>query len=237
MWSGPRNLSTAMMRSWENRPDTEVMDEPLYAHYLAATGLEHPMAAEIIAAGPSDPDRAIAHCLAAPVDQPISYQKHMAHHLLDGMDRSWLDEFTHILLIRHPGRVMASYQRKRDTVELADLGVAQQVELLERFGSDLFIVDADDFLASPAHFLEGMCRVADVAYDDALGRRMTRWPPGPRSTDGVWAPHWYDAVVESTGFGPVPGRVPDPPSERSQRRVYDAALECYDTLFSRRTPP
>lgn len=195
MWSGPRNLSTAMMRSWENRLDTEVLDEPLYAAYLHATGLDHPGRDEIIAAGPVDPADAIAACLAAPVERRISYQKHMAHHLFPGFDRTWIGEFRNCLLLRDPRRVLASYTRIRDTVTLDDLGIPQQLELLDRCE---IVVDAADFLVDPRAYQREICRRLSVDFDEA----MLTWPAGPRPTDGVWARYWYASVESSTGFGP-----------------------------------
>ena len=157
VWSGPRNLSTALMRSFENRCDTEVLDEPLYAHYLSATGLDHPMRDEIVAAGPAREADAIARCLAAPLASAFSYQKHMAHHLLPGMDRTWLSEFRHVLLLRHPARVLVSYTQKREKVTVADIGLPQQTELAARFGRQTLVVDSDDFLGDPRRYLTAIC--------------------------------------------------------------------------------
>ncbi|MEM8925642.1 MAG: HAD family hydrolase [Actinomycetota bacterium] len=207
MWSGPRNLSTALMRSWENRYDTDVLDEPLYAHYLATTGLDHPMAAEIVAAGPAEIDAAVDRCVRPPGVLPVSYQKHMSHHLLDDMDRSWLDELRNFLLIRDPVEVLASYTRIRDDVTLADIGLPQQMELAER--AEL-IIDAADFLRTPERYLRAMCSVLGIAFSD----RMLSWPAGRRDSDGIWAPAWYDAVEASTGFQP-------PRSEAERRAVVE----------------
>ena len=230
VWSGPRNLSTALMRSFENRPDTRVLDEPLYAHYLAATGLDHPMRDEIVAAGPTDEREAIAACLA-PLDVAVSYQKHMAHHLLPTMDRTWLDGIDHhVLLLRHPARVLASYSRKRDgDVTVADLGLPQQVELLERFDRPL-VIDSDDFLIHPEAYLRAVCDRAGVTFDP----RMLRWPAGSRDTDGVWASHWYDAVWASTGFIPEVEPRPLPDVEPRARTVFDEAMSYYKVLAAAR---
>ena len=222
MWSGPRNLSTAMLRSWEHRADTEVLDEPLYAAYLASTGLEHPGRDEIIAAGPADFDTAIARCLDAPIERPVSYQKHMAHHLLADVDRSWLDGMRHALLLRDPRRVLASYTRVRGDVTLDDLGIPQQVELAERCE---VIIDADDFLTDPTAYQREICRRLDVDFDPA----MMRWPAGTRDSDGVWAPHWYAAVEESTGFGPAPTASPPAVDDRLAP-IAEEALELYREL-------
>lgn len=226
MWSGPRNLSTAMMRSWENRADTSVIDEPLYAWYLDHTGLDHPGADEIIAAGPADLSEAIAACVD-PVDQPaISYQKHMAQHLLPDVDRGWLDELTNALLLRDPRRVLASYTRVREHVTLDDIGLPQQVELIDRCA---VVVDSADFLSDPEGYLRLMCDAFGVDFDPA----MLQWPPGRRDSDGVWASHWYSSVEASTGFGPPPH---DPPPELAPhlRSLADNAMDLYRTLWDRR---
>jgi hypothetical protein len=207
MWSGPRNLSTAMMRSFGARPDTAVIDEPFYAAYLARTGLDHPLRAEVLAARETDPDRVIAGLLGpAPGGAAIFYQKHMTHHMLEGFDRGWLGACRNAFLIRAPERVLASYAARRADVTLEDIGFARQAELFdeaaERLGRPPPVIDAEDVLADPARALAGLCGALDIAYDSS----MLAWPPGPRPTDGVWAPAWYRSVERSTGFGqPAPG--------------------------------
>lgn len=226
MWSGPRNLSTAMMRSWENRSDTAVMDEPLYAAYLAATGLDHPGAADVIAAGPASYDDAIARCLAPlPDGVAISYQKHMAHHLLPDTDRSWVGELRNCLLIRDPRRVLASYTRVREEVTLADIGLPQQLELLDRCE---LVIDTTDFLTDPEAHLTAICRRFDVPFEAA----MLSWPAGPRASDGVWAPHWYASVEASTGFGPPVAGDPPPVPHHLVPLATDA-MEIYAELRRR----
>ncbi len=227
MWSGPRNLPTAMMRAWEHRPDTVVLDEPLYGHYLAATGLDHPMAAEIMQALPTDGAEAVARCLAPlPPGVAVSYQKHMSHHLLPDLDRGWLDHLRHVLLLRHPARVLASYLDKRNEVVLTDLGLPQQLELVDRCA---LVIDADDFLAAPRPYLEALCAAVGVDFDPA----MLSWPAGERDSDGVWAPHWYDAVWRSTGFAPPDAR-PLPPTPPGLESLAADALEIYLELARRR---
>lgn len=229
MWSGPRNLSTALLRSWENRPDTDVLDEPLYAHYLATTGLDHPGRDEIIAAGPADAEAAIARCLAPPAaGAAISYQKHMSHHLLDDLDRSWLDGFRHLLLIRDPLKVLASYTRVRESVTLDDLGLPQQLELLDR--AEL-VIDADDLLTDPEGYQRAVCSHLGIGFTAA----MLRWPAGTRDSDGCWAPHWYASVEASTGFRPPP-TAPEPPLEvpGHLRTVADEAIGIHRRLAERR---
>jgi hypothetical protein len=201
-WSGPRNISTAMMRSWENRPDCTVVDEPLYAYYLKETGIDHPVREQVIASMPSDL-RGAVDALFAPLPDGVRvfYQKHMAHHLLPETDRAWVTGLTNVLLIRDPREVVPSYLRSRSTVEPNDIGLPQQVglyEFLRRSGQTPPIIDASDFLRAPESYLRWVCRWLGIHFTT----RMLSWPAGPRDTDGVWAPHWYDAVRRSTGFEP-----------------------------------
>ncbi|WP_299054897.1 HAD family hydrolase [uncultured Nocardioides sp.] len=195
MWSGPRNLSTAMMRSFENRADCSVVDEPLYAAYLAATGLDHPGREDVLAAQPTDAATVLAELVHGTVTTPLQYQKHMTHHLLPDVDRTPLAGLVHAFLVRDPERVLVSYAKVRETPTLEDLGLPQQVELFETYGGP--VVDAADVLADPAGTLRALCDALGIGFDPA----MLRWPAGPRDTDGVWAPHWYAGVEASTGFG------------------------------------
>ncbi len=213
MWSGPRNISTAMMRAWENRPDTTVWDEPLYASYLAHTGIDHPGRDAIIAAGEPDWRAVVARCLTPPDDgHAIFFQKHMTHHLLDEMDHDWLARVTNCFLIRDPREVIASYVRVRENPTLADVGVEQQARIVDHVqrvsGRLPIIVDSRDVLEAPRAMLEALCRALGVAFDP----RMLSWPAGPRDSDGVWAPYWYHAVNESTGFAPYRPRNPELPA-------------------------
>lgn len=201
VWSGPRNISTALMRSWENRADTAVMDEPLYAHFLHCTGLDHPGRTEILRAGPLDLAEAVRNCEFPVLEsgQSLSYQKHMAHHLLPHMNLEWIEHAANFLLIRDPRRVIASYTKVRRNPTLRDLGFPQLLELKERFGP-LPVIEADSFLADPEAGLRAMCDVVGITFDP----KMLRWPTGPRSTDGVWGRYWYSTVESSTEFGPSP---------------------------------
>jgi hypothetical protein len=228
VWSGPRNISTAMMRAWSQRPDTIVCDEPLYAHYLEATGPNHPGRDEVLAAHETD-WRAVADWLTGPLPdgKTVFYQKHMAHHLLDDIDRRWLDELTHVLLIREPQEMLTSLAKVTPHPTLADTGLPQQMELLDRLGN-IPVIDAKDVLNDPAGMLLAMCNAVGLPYTDA----MLSWPPGPRDTDGVWAPYWYDAVNASTGFQPYkPKNAPVPAELRSVVRECDAL---YQQLYAHR---
>jgi hypothetical protein len=232
MWSGPRNISTAMMRAWENRPDTVVVDEPLYAAYLLRTGLDHPGRDGVLAAQPTSLDEAVAG-LTAPLPQGASvhYAKHMAHHLDTSEDAAWTEAFRNIQLIRDPAEVVASYVRSRETCEPEDIGLLQQQWLMSRWdsaGLDVPVIDAADFLQDPEFHLRWLCDWLGIDFTD----RMLAWPPGPRDSDGVWAPYWYDAVLASTGFAPYrPREVDLSPHDAT---VADACRPAYDALRERR---
>jgi hypothetical protein len=231
MWSGPRNISTAMMRSFGNRSDCAVSDEPFYAAYLAETGLDHPMRDEVLASQPTD-WRAVAAALAgpAPGGAKVWYQKHMTHHMLDGFGLDWADGAVNAFLIRDPARVLASYVVKRGEVTLADIGVERQRELFEReadrLGAPPPVVEGRDVLADPAGTLGRLCAALGIAFDAA----MLVWPAGPRDSDGVWAPAWYDAVERSTGFGPPPDETASPGLTDDLRRIAEAARPHYERL-------
>jgi hypothetical protein len=232
MWSGPRNISTAMMRSFENRGDTVVVDEPLYAAYLARTGIEHPAREEVLASQPTDLDAAIAMLHAPlPRERRVHYAKHMAHHLPRGMDLGWTLRFRNVLLTRDPVEVVASYVRARETCEPEDIGLPQQQWLLEfwdRQGLDVPILDARDFLGSPEAQLRWLCDWLEIPFSAS----MLCWPPGPRQSDGVWAPHWYAAVWASTGFEPWRPRETNLTDRHAA--VAEACRPVYEVLHARR---
>ena len=200
MWSGPRNISTAMMRAWENRGDCAVSDEPLYAHYLDRTGLDHPAREKVIADGDTDWQRVVAALLGpVPDGAAVWYQKHMTHHLLPHMDHAWIAQLRNVLLIRDPREVVASYVKSRATVTADDIGLPQQIALYDELctaGSPPPILDAGDFLRAPEIHLRALCAWLGIEFTS----RMLQWPKGPRDSDGIWAPHWYAHVWESTGF-------------------------------------
>jgi hypothetical protein len=232
MWSGPRNLSTALMRSFAARGDCAVWDEPFYAAYLAATGLDHPMRAEVIAAGETDPDAVARTCLGpVPGGKAVFYQKHMTHHMISGFPRDWIDAVANVFLIRDPARVVASYRAKRENPTLADLGFRQQQELFERaadrLGAPPPVVDAARVLADPRGVLAALCGRLRIAFTEA----MLSWAPGPRPEDGAWAPHWYKAVWASTGFAPP--EAPQPPAlDGDGARLAAQAAPSYQALLA-----
>jgi hypothetical protein len=223
MWSGPRTVSTALMRSWENRPDTTVADEPLYSFYLNSTGLDHPARDLVIASQPSGWRTALDQLLGDD-KQPIGYAKMMTHHLLPEVDRAAFAPFTHAHLIRDPRELLASYARVRTEPALDDLGLRQQAEIYQTFGGP--VVDSRDLLTSPRSTLTALCKALDVPFDE----HMLAWPPGPRDSDGVWAPHWYASVLASTGFAPY-----RPPSEPLPARLEPLAEQCqpyFEVLYA-----
>lgn len=232
MWSGPRNISTAMMRSFENRGDCAVWDEPLYAHYLKATGIDHPGRDEILAAHESDWRKVAAACAGpAPDGRPVFYQKHMAHHLLPEIDRGWLDALENCFLIRDPAEAVASYARTRENPTLADLGYERQVEIFEatraRTGRVPPVLDARDVLDDPRRALGLLCAALGLPFTE----RMLAWPAGPRPSDGAWGKHWYAAVWSSTGFRAA---APSGPPPERLRPLVEAARPYYEHLRAHR---
>ena len=233
MWTGPRNISTAMMCAWGNRPDTFVCDEPLYACYLSATARPHPLAKEIIASQPTDWRRVIDR-LTGPIPEgkSIFFQKHMAHHLLPEVDRGWFDKLSHWFLIRDPQEVITSYVAKRGPPLLDDLGFVQQLDIFEylrdRTGTTPPVLDAKDVQQNPRRLLGLLCESLAVPFID----EMLSWTPGYRTTDGVWSSHWYAEVVSSTSFRayqPKHDALPE-----SLRGIYERCLECYEILHEHR---
>jgi hypothetical protein len=233
MWSGPRNISTAMMRSWGNRADTTVVDEPLYAHYLSVSRKPHPAAAEVIAGGQTDWRQVVAGLTGpVPLGKRIYYQKHMTHHLLPDVGRDWLGQVTNCFLLRHPREVLTSYLKIVSEPTLEDLGFVQQAEIFawaRRHQAVMPpVVDARDVLAEPRRLLGLLCDAVGVAFEET----MLSWPPGLRSTDGVWARHWYKEVETSTGFRPY--RAKGEPVPPQWRVLYERCLECYEQLYAHR---
>ncbi|MCT8267968.1 hypothetical protein NYQ83_11855 [Afifella sp. JA880] len=236
MWSGPRNISTAMMRAFENRPDTEVWDEPFYAAWLKVTGIDHPMREEICAAHEADWQKVAERLAGAPpFGSRIFYQKHMTHHMIAEIGRDWMRSCRHAFLIRHPARVLASYARKRAGPSLSDIGFVEQDELF-RLAAELGrrippVVDADDLLANPEAMLRALCGALEIDFSPA----MLAWPAGPRDSDGVWAAHWYDAVHRSTGFQP-PAPLPELEDD-GLKEVAAEALPLYEQLARHKLTP
>ena len=229
MWSGPRNLSTAMMYAFAARGDCAVWDEPFYAAYLRATGIDHPMRDAIIAAHDPDPASVAAACTGPiPQGQSLFYQKHMTLHMIPEFDRAFMRDLTNVFLIRHPARVIASYTKKREHPTLADIGFVQQAELFDQVagwtGTTPVVIDSADIRADPKGALTRLCAALGIPFTEA----MLHWPAGPKPYDGVWAPHWYNAVHASTGFDDPEGALPDLPPEAQD--LVAQALPHYERL-------
>ena len=232
MWSGPRNLSTAMMYAFAARGDCAVVDEPFYAAYLAKTGLDHPMREAILTAQPQDPDEVVTRLLGpVPAQKPHFYQKHMAQHMIPGIPRDWIHGVTNVFLIRHPARVAASFSAKYDNPVLADIGFVQQAELYEYLvaeGQSPVVIDSADIRRDPEAMLQRLCAALGIGWTPA----MLSWPRGGHADDGVWAAHWYGAVHASTGFAPPEGPLPD--LTKAQARLAEAAMPSYEALRMKR---
>ncbi|MFK8030670.1 MAG: HAD family hydrolase [Gammaproteobacteria bacterium] len=233
MWSGPRNISTAMMRAFENRADTRVMDEPFYAAYLHDSGLDHPVRSHILEHQETDWRKVIELCTSElPEGVSLSYQKQMTHHMLEHYDTNWLHGMRHCFLLREPARVLASYEKKREQPTLSDIGLAQQVNLFEKISAQAIvkplIIDSADFLQQPRAYLEHLCEYIELPFTT----RMLSWPAGKRDSDGVWAEHWYNRVWESTGFEEPKHTTVKLASHLQD--VCDEAQPLYERLFEQR---
>lgn len=232
LWSGPRNISTAMMRSFESRNDSMVVDEPFYAFYLSSTGLQHPVTDEILASQPNDwRDVAAAMTGEVPPGVGVFYQKQMAHHLLPEMDREWMRELKHAFLIREPRAMLSSYMQKREEARLQDLGFQQQVGLYDwlvcETGQQPPVVDSRQVLENPREVLTALCEALGIEFQES----MLSWEPGGRDSDGVWADHWYDAVLKSRGFQPYTPKTIELSPELEE--IAAQAQMHYDYLFSK----
>ena len=233
MWSGPRNISTAMMRAWGNRGDTFVVDEPFYAFYLKKTGADHPGVAEVIATGETDWRRIVAN-LTGPIPNSsrIFYQKQMTHHFLPEVSRDWLRKLTNCFLIRDPAEVIASYIKKNREPTVEDVGFVQQAEIFDfvrsQTGSAPPVIDAGDVLRDPERILRLLCDAIGVEFSNA----MLSWAAGPRQTDGVWAKYWYAEVERSTAFAPYRERKIELP--KGLHEVQRCCREIYEQLYQHR---
>ena len=236
MWSGPRNISTAMMRSWENRPDCSVLDEPFYACYLAETGLEHPCRDAILASQSTSRETVVAALTEGALDTPLQYQKQMTHHMPRGMDLDWCRVLRHCFLIRDPAEIIASYLEKMPSVSEDAIGIVRQAELYDEIGAVTgeppLVVDSKDVLRDPGGLLPALCHALGVEW---LPAAMLHWPAGRRDSDGIWAPHWYQAVEASTGFAAYRPR--QVRLAGKHRALADAMAGYYAELAARRLKP
>ena len=233
MWSGPRNISTAMMRAWENREDCAVWDEPFYGYYLDRTGIDHPGADEVIADQGTDWRSIARRCIQdSPQGKPLFYQKHMTLHLLPEVDRAFLSELINCFLIREPEYVISSYAAVRQNVTLEDIGFVQQAELFDYVknisGEIPLVIDSREFLMNPRDMLAAICERLDVDFEEA----MLSWPVGRRSSDGIWAKYWYESVWNSTGFTVY--RQKTVKLDKHNKAISEQAQVYYDLLFEHR---
>ncbi len=228
MWSGPRNISTAMMRAWENRADCVVVDEPFYACYLNTSGVRHPMHDDVVASQSTNWQEVADDLTDSPCDAAVFYQKHMTHHMLPDVNLAWTRKLTHCFLIRDPFEVVRSYRQKRESVTPDDIGIVRQAalyaELTQLTGQDIPVIDARQVLMNPRAVLEALCTVLGISFTET----MLHWPAGRRASDGVWAPHWYQAVEQSTGFAAYEPR--DSVLSPEDAAVAEASLASYTKL-------
>lgn len=224
MWSGPRNISTAMMRSFENRPDTVVEDEPFYAHYLIKTGVDHPYRIDTIESQENDWEKISNRLISEiPNHNTIWYQKHMCQHNLEGYDLSWTKNLVNCFLIRDPKEVIASFTKQFNLTSSAQLGYTQQLDLFKKLkneiGQEPIVIDSKDVLKNPRKILTILCEQIGIPFMD----EMLSWPLGPRKSDGVWAKHWYQNVKASTGFMPIVDK-----KIHISAKYSDILVECMD---------
>jgi hypothetical protein len=232
MWSGPRNISTAMMRSWENRSDTEVVDEPFYAFYLNKTRSPHPCFEEVLQSQSTNYDQVASQLAQEECNSKLQYQKHMTHHMLPGIDLSWAKDLIHCFLIRDPAQVVNSYTNSRGVCSAEDIGIKRQFELYQDIseisGQNIPIIDSNDVLKEPERVLRLLCDKLGVSFTPA----MLKWPQGCRKSDGVWAKHWYKNVDNSSGFAPYSAkniRLTD-----EQQSVVNQVQPFYQQLYKQR---
>ena len=233
MWSGPINISTALLRSWGNREDTFVNDEPLYAAFLNETGFDHPIAEEIVDYYETDWRKVVAGLTGEiPRGKTIYYQKHMAHHLLPGMGREWFDSLENCFLLRHPAEMLTSLIKILPEPGLADTGLPQQLELFskvqEQTGRRPPVLDSRDVLENPERLLRLLCEEIGIDFSSA----MLSWEPGKRDTDGIWAPHWYAEGEKTTSFRPYIPKEEEVPGEFGT--VLKECMEIYEELYQHR---
>jgi len=232
MWSGPRNISTAMMYSFENRDDCCAIDEPFYAHFLQKTGTNHPGAQKVIETYETDYLKITQHLSGdIPEDLPIWYQKQMCHHISPGSELEWIQNLTNCFLIRDPREVLLSLSKITHEVSLWATGLPQQIMLYEKVSeieSRPPILDSRDILENPRKMLEMLCQELNIPFSEL----MLEWEPGSRECDGIWGEYWYESVWSSTGFSPFRARTGE--LNPSLESILDKAMPVYRELYSKR---
>lgn len=229
MWSGPRNISTAMMRAWENRLDTFVVDEPFYAHYLSKNRVEHPGREEVLLNGEIDSYK-VSQGLVKDISNShkVYYQKHMTHHLLDSVNRDWMKDVINCFLIRNPKDMIISYSKIHSDITRDLLGIEQQKEIfdyVQNFTGEVPpVIDSKDVLLDPRGVLTKFCNRIGIDFSE----KMLNWPKGSRDTDGIWGKYWYNNVINSTGFNPYTVKNSEVPDE--YKSIYKESLKLYEDL-------
>ena len=226
MWSGPRNLSTALMRSFENRDDTIVHDEPFYGYYLFKTQLNHPMKDEIISNYPIAQNEIIKN-ITTKQKNKIYYQKHMTHHIVKNTRINWIKKGYNCFLIRHPSKVINSYIQKNTLRNINDIGFKKQFEIFKKIkknNSKFLVINADDILINPIDSMKKLCKKLNINFS----KKMLNWPKGKRDTDGIWSKVWYKKVEQSTTFNKFSKEYIVVPKKYSE--IYDESLKYYDAM-------
>ena len=227
-WSGPRNISTALMRSWSSRKDTFVTDEPFYAYYLKKTKLKHPFYKEIINKYSSNYDEVVNYLInRIPKDKKIWYQKHMAHHIFDFNNIEWVNNFENCILLRHPKEVISSYSKKNKLNTVEELGYPQQYEIikyLKKINKSYVIIDSSELLKNPEKVLSNWCMKINIKFD----KSMLRWEKGNYVSDGIWWESWYDNVIKTTGFREYEKK--DINIENKYDSIYNESMKYYSYL-------
>ena len=229
MWSGPRNISTALMRSFENRQDTEVWDEPLYAYYLDKTKKNHPMSKEIIAKYNTNIDKLIKQISSQSSSKKIIYQKHMTHHIIKNTPINWIKNGVNCFLIRDPKDVLLSYIKNNKLKSTHDLGYPMQKKIfgkIKKINNNPVVINADDLLNNPRTILMLLCKALKIRFSE----KMMKWPKGKRDSDGIWAKIWYDNVQKSTGF--IKAKKNNERIPKKYQKIYLESLKIYNELNS-----
>ena len=227
-WSGPRNISTALMRSWSSRTDTFVTDEPFYAYYLKETKIKHPMHKEIINKYSSNYNEIVNHLTGEiPKNKKIWYQKHMAHHILDFSTINWISNIENCILLRHPKEVINSYTKKNELNSVEELGYPQQYEIvnfLKKINKSFLVIDSKELLMNPEKSLSGWCKKINIKFD----KSMLKWDKGGHINDGIWWKSWYDNVIKTTGFHKYEKK--DINIENKYDSIYNESMKYYSYL-------
>ena len=227
MWSGPRNLSTALMRSFENRNDTKVIDEPFYAYYLKKTELDHPMRNEIINNYPISQQKILNIITSKPKNYKIFYQKHMTHHIIKNTRLDWLDKGYNCFLLRHPAKVINSYIKKNSLKNINDIGFKKQYEIFNKIKKNKIkytVINADTIIKDPNKSIKKLCKILQIKFT----KKMLNWPKGKRASDGIWSKVWYKNVELSTTFSSYKKEKYYVPKKYNE--IYEESLKYYNEM-------